>query len=88
MKETENVHQEKESYRQLCESLYLEGIIKQEVDGSFVAVEDLAEREQIRSKSKIKQTLTTPNQNEIEADDSAMTHPILDDDQDKICELE
>ena len=54
MKETENVHQEKESYRQLCESLYLEGIIKQEVDGSFVAVEDLAEREQIRSKSKIK----------------------------------
>ena len=30
----------------------------------------------------------TPNQNEMEADDSAMTHPMLGDDQDKICELE
>ena len=52
MKETEVIHQEKENYRQLCESLYIDGVIKQDVDGSFVAVEDPIEREQIKSKSK------------------------------------
>ena len=51
VKETESIHEEKENYRQLCESLYVGGVIKQEADGTFVAVEDPAERESIRSKS-------------------------------------
>jgi hypothetical protein len=46
--------EEKEHYRQLCGELYDNGIIKQDADGSIVAVDDPVERESIRTKSKQK----------------------------------
>ena len=44
--------------------LYENGIIKQEADGTFVAVEDPEERESIRSKSKQKTQQHTKAQGE------------------------
>jgi hypothetical protein len=38
------MHEEKEAYRQLCDHLYKDGVIKQADDGSFIAVEDPMER--------------------------------------------
>ena len=52
LEQAEDLWKEKENYRQLCDSLYENGVIKQDVDGSIVAVEDVQEREQIRSKTK------------------------------------
>ena len=52
--QAQQLHEEKENYRQLCESMYQNGIIKQDADGSFVPVEDPMERESIRSKTKQK----------------------------------
>ena len=48
------MHEEKEAYRQLCDHLYKDGMIKQADDGSFIAVEDPMERQSIRSESKRK----------------------------------
>ena len=48
----QKVHDEKEHYRQLCDRLYNDGVIKQDEDGSIVPVEDPLERESIRSKIK------------------------------------
>ena len=52
---TQSLMEEKENYRQLCSSMYDNGIIKQDENGTFVPVEDPMERESIRSKSKMKQ---------------------------------
>ena len=55
--ELANVHQiieEKEHYRQMLGHMYENGVIKQDVDGSFVPVDDPLERESIRSKTKQK----------------------------------
>lgn len=43
---------EKEHYQSMLSDLYENGIIKQDGNGTFIAVEDPAERESIRSKSK------------------------------------
>ena len=43
---------EKEHYQSMLSDLYENGIIKQDANGTFVAVDDAAEREVIRSKSK------------------------------------
>ena len=48
------LHEEKENYRQLCASMYEEGVIKQDENGIIVPVDDPMERESIRSKSKFK----------------------------------
>ena len=53
-KDAEQIYQEKENYRQLCEALYQEGIIKQDEKGVIVPVDDPMERESIKSKSKQK----------------------------------
>ena len=52
VKDAEQLFHEKENYRQLCASMYEEGIIKQDNDGIFVPVDDPLERESIRSKTK------------------------------------
>ena len=56
-KDHEQLFQEKENYRQLCEAMYQEGIIKQNDEGIIVPVDDPLERESIKSKSKHKPTL-------------------------------
>ena len=48
------MYEEKEQYRQLCDSLYHDGVIKQDIDGAIIAVDDPSERESIKSKSKQK----------------------------------
>ena len=58
MKQAEALYEEKEQYRQLCDSLYNDGVIKQDVDGSIIAVEDQSERESIKTKSKQKKEQT------------------------------
>ena len=55
LEQAEELWKEKENYRQLCDSLYNEGVIKQDEDGSIIPVEDPSEREQIRTKTKQKQ---------------------------------
>ena len=55
VKSAEALHAEKEHYRSICAGMYENGIIKQDENGAFVAVEDPVERESIRSKSKAKQ---------------------------------
>ena len=52
VREAEGVKAEKEQYARLLSDLYDNGIIKQDVDGGFVHVEDPLERESIKSKSK------------------------------------
>ena len=52
--EMDNINAEKESYRQICHNMFIEGVIKQEPDGSFIPVDDPLERESIKSKSKQK----------------------------------
>ena len=54
--QVDEVVAERENYRQICKSMYDEGIIKQDDQGTFVAVEDPLERESIKSKSKMKMT--------------------------------
>ena len=63
-KEAEACIAEKEHYQQMLGGLYENGIIKQEADGTFVAVEDPVERESIRSKSKQKTQQHTKAQGE------------------------
>ena len=53
-KEMDSLHEEKEGYRQMLSQIYEEGLIKQEANGTFVPVEDAAERESIKSKTKMK----------------------------------
>ena len=48
-----------------CDQLYTEGIIKQETNGNFVPVEDLQERESIRSQSKQKKMYEMQQQNQM-----------------------
>jgi hypothetical protein len=54
VREAEGVKAEKDQYQRLLGDLYDNGIIKQDVDGGFVHVEDPLERESIKSKSKQK----------------------------------
>ena len=54
MDNVKDLYEEKENYRQLCDSLYNDGVIKQDANGGIVPVEDMSEREQIRSKTKQK----------------------------------
>ena len=63
--------------------MFEEGVMKQNPDGSFVAVDDPLERESIKSKSKQRiQTPATPSAHRNEFDQQ-----ILDDDQDKMEEM-
>ena len=71
---------EKENYRRLCEEMYVNGIIKQNPDGSFVAVEDMAERESIKSKCK----MTAQSQNDPPTPRNEFNSTILNDDLDKM----
>ena len=48
-----------------CDQLYTEGIIKQESNGQFVAVENIEEQQEIRSKSKQKKMQEMQQQNEL-----------------------
>ena len=52
--ETQKLYEEKENYRQLCEALYSEGVIKTNEQGVIVPVDDPLERESIKSESKMK----------------------------------
>ena len=78
---------EKENYRQLCQSLYEEGVIKQDINGSIIPVEDPMERESIRTKTKQKM------QDDAESNMSHMTQQqefkqnILDDEEEKMEDL-
>ena len=47
------------------DQLYTEGIIKQESNGQFVAVENIEEQQEIRSKSKQKKIQEMQQQNEL-----------------------
>ena len=60
----DNINAEKESYRQICHNMFIEGVIKQEPDGSFIPVDDPLERESIKSKSKQKQGPSMSQQEE------------------------
>ena len=84
VEQTQSLIEEKESYRQLCSSMYDNGIIKQDENGTFVPVEDPLERESIRSKSKMKQ--------EAQIDSSVIgkefNASILEDDNDKMDDLQ
>ena len=74
---------EKENYRKLCEHMFEEGVMKQNPDGSFQAVEDPMERESIKSKSKSRiQTPATPSAHKNEFDQQ-----ILNEDPDKMEEM-
>ena len=57
--------QEKENYRQLCDQLYQNGIIKQDDSGAIVAVESIEEQEQIRSKTKQKKVQENIEQHDL-----------------------
>jgi hypothetical protein len=52
VQQTEQIKTEKEQYQRMLGDLYDNGVIKQDGDGSFIHVEDPAERESIKSKSK------------------------------------
>ena len=54
LKLAEEMFKEKEYYRSLCDGLYNDGVIKQDIDGVIIAVDDPVERESIRTKSKQK----------------------------------
>ena len=54
MGEAHKVWNEKENYRQLYDHLIGEGVIKQDETGNIIPIEDPAERESIRSKTKQK----------------------------------
>jgi effector-binding domain-containing protein len=81
------MYEEKEKYRQLCGELYDNGIIKQDTDGSIIAVEDPVERESIRTKSKKKTQTQQEEESMSMSQQKEMNHPILDDDQDKNSEM-
>ena len=90
MKNVSAVVAEKEHYQSMLSDLYENGIIKQDGNGTFIAVEDPAERESIRSKSK--QKTSVPSKAPEEQINSAQTqnamkHPLLDDDIDKDSEM-
>ena len=53
-REQSKMFKEKEYYRSLCDGLYNDGVIKQDIDGVIIAVDDPVERESIRTKSKQK----------------------------------
>ena len=52
IEETKDLVAEKEHYRQLLGNLYVDGVIKEDANKNWVPVEDPAERESIRSKTK------------------------------------
>ena len=79
----EALEQEKESYRQICHEMYCNGVIKQNPDGSFVAVEDASERESIRSKVKMSNQISASQKNQV----NEFQQPLLDDDVDKMDDL-
>ena len=54
VKEAEGVKVMKDNYQQFLSDLYDNGIIKQNIDGTFASVDDPLERESIKSKSKEK----------------------------------
>ena len=85
--QAQQLHEEKENYRQLCEKMYLDGLIKQEKDGSFVAVEDPVERESIRSKTKQKMLEDTMSQASHVAERPEFEEPMLNEDGSQMQEL-
>ena len=87
MKEAQAMFEEKEQYRQLCDSLYNEGVIKQDVDGSIIAVDDPLERESIKTKTKQKIQQSQQDESISMTPQQNFEHPILDDDKDKDKEM-
>ena len=87
-REKELIFQEKENYRQLCDSLYQNGIIKQTDDGVIVAVEDASEREQIRSKTKQKAAEATVAQSDYQSAVGDLGVDVDINDRDKMDEME
>ena len=84
VKSAEAVHAEKEHYRSICAGMYENGIIKQDENGTFIAVEDPLERESIRSKSKAKHSEQINSSNVQKEFDSK----ILEEDEDGMEDLE
>lgn len=87
-REKEFLFQEKENYRQLCDSLYQNGIIKQTDDGVIVAVEDASEREQIRSKTKQKAAEAAVEQSDYQSAVGDLGADVDINDRDKMDEME
>lgn len=87
-REKEFLFQEKENYRQLCDSLYQNGIIKQTDDGVIVAVEDASEREQIRSKTKQKAAEAAVAQSDYQSAVGDLGADVDINDRDKMDEME
>ena len=86
-KDNEALFQEKENYRQLCEAMYQEGIIKQNEEGVIVPVDDPLERESIKSKSKHKPSMSDARPRAEMDNDPFKTSQKLDDDNDQMNDL-
>ena len=85
--EAQKLFEEKENYRQLCEALYTEGVIKTNEQGVIVPVDDPLERESIKSKSKMKHCQTVDHPVESQKHDPFKSSQILDDENDDMGEL-
>ena len=86
-KDNEALFQEKENYRQLCEAMYQEGIIKQNEEGVIVPVDDPLERESIKSKSKHKPQIDGARTSANKMNDPFEASQKLDEDNDQMNDL-